>query len=106
MSRLQKGVIPLAGLALILSLAVWRNARQDAQTARRELLALTTANEFLRKTLADMTVAMATKDREIDRLERRACDGQEKGRRLTPPVKASAGLWEHETGKPNWKQSW
>jgi hypothetical protein len=54
------------------------------QTARRELLAVKTANEFLRKTLGDMTVAITAKDKEIDRLGHAGCDGPEKARPGVP----------------------
>ena len=85
MSRLRKGLVLIAALALILSLAAYWKARRDLQAARRELMAVTTANEFLKKTLGDTMVAMAGKDREIDRLEQLSCDGEEKARPRVPP---------------------
>jgi hypothetical protein len=83
-SRLHKGLILILGLALIFSSAVCLKARRELQAARRELLAVTTANEFLKKTLGDMRVAIGAKDREIDRLEHVGCDGQEKARPGVP----------------------
>jgi hypothetical protein len=35
------------------------------------------ANDFLKKTLGEMTVTLTAKDREIDRLERSPCAGHE-----------------------------
>jgi hypothetical protein len=71
MSRLSRGLILLVGLVLTLSLAV-------SLKTRRELLAAAAANDFLRKTLGDMTVAITTKDREINRLKLAGCNEQEK----------------------------
>jgi hypothetical protein len=71
MSRLSQSLFLLVGLALILSLAI-------CLKTRRELRAATTANDFLRKTLGGMTVAITTKDREIDRLKLAGCERQEK----------------------------
>ena len=84
MSRLHKGLFVILGSALIFSLAVCLKARRELQAARRELLAVTTANEFLKSTLGDMTVAISAKDREIDRLEHAGCDGREKARPGVP----------------------
>jgi hypothetical protein len=54
------------GTALILSIiSGWRD--------RQELEKVTAANDFLRKSLGDMTVALTAKDKEIDRLEQRPC---------------------------------
>jgi hypothetical protein len=75
--RLQKGLILAAGLAVIFCLAVSLRSRRDLLDARRELLAVTAANDFLKKTLGGMTVAMTAKDRQIDRLEHAGCGGQE-----------------------------
>jgi hypothetical protein len=41
---------------------------------------VTKANELLKKTLGDMTVAITAKDREIDRLRDSGCDGRERAR--------------------------
>jgi hypothetical protein len=70
------GLMAIAGAALIFSSACYFRARWELQAARRELLAVTTANEFLKRTLGDLTVAINAKDREIDRLETAGCDGQ------------------------------
>jgi hypothetical protein len=45
---------------------------------------VTKANDFLRKTLGDMTIAITTKDREIDRLRHSACAGREKAQPAVP----------------------
>jgi hypothetical protein len=72
-----KGLILFFSLALSLSVATWSRAR-------RELQAVTAANEFLRKTLGDLTIAIAEKDRELDRLAGFPCDG-EKSHKLVVP---------------------
>ena len=77
MTRLDKRVTLAAGLALLLSLAVWRQARRELDAVRRELQAVTEANIFLKKTLGDMTIAITAKDREIDRLEHAPCGRRE-----------------------------
>ena len=79
MSRSYKILVLIGGLALI-SLAFSWNARRELQSARRDLAAVTTANEFLKRTLGDMTVAITAKDREIERLKQTACDTREKDR--------------------------
>ena len=61
MTRLDKRVTLAAGLALLLSLAVWRQARRELGAVRRELQAVTEANIFLKKTLGDMTIAIYRK---------------------------------------------
>ena len=73
MSKFRIGLILILGTALILSLiGSWRD--------RQELQKVTAANDFLRKSLGEMTIAITAKDREIDRLEQAACGGQEKAR--------------------------
>lgn len=54
-------------LALGLSVATWLRARQELQ-------AVTVANTSLRKTLGEMAIAIAEKDREIDRLAAPPCN--------------------------------
>jgi hypothetical protein len=76
--RLYKGLILAAGLVLIACLAVGVKSMLELQAVRRELLAVTTANEFLKKTLGDMAIAITAKEKEIDRLEHTGCGGQEK----------------------------
>lgn len=80
MRKLHQWLILIIGLALILSLAARWKAMQELQATRQELLAVTTANEFLKKTLGEMTLAMTAKEKEIDRLEHAACGGREKKR--------------------------
>jgi hypothetical protein len=70
---------------ILLSLALGWSASRDLQSARRELAAVTKANDFLKKTLSDMTIAISAKDREIDRLQQSNCPGgQEKAQPATP----------------------
>ena len=84
MSGLYKSLIAIVGLALVLSLAVSLKSWRDLQAARRELLAVTAANEFLKKTLGEMALAISAKDREIDRLAHVGCVEKEKGRDGVP----------------------
>ena len=54
------------GTALILAIiSGWRD--------RQELQKVTAANDFLRKSLGDMTIALTAKQKEIDRLEQAGC---------------------------------
>ncbi len=78
MSRIYKGVFPIAGLLVLLSLAAWLNTMRQLNAARQEMAAVTSANELLRKTLGEMAIAITAKDRQIDRLEHSACSGQAK----------------------------
>jgi hypothetical protein len=94
-------LIPLVALALICSLAAvcWKT-RGDLQAASRELLAVTTANDSLRKTLGDMTVAITAKDKEIDRLAHAGCDGQEKARPGVPMGAKRSKVSESDAARP------
>jgi hypothetical protein len=59
-------LILVLGTALILSIiSAWHD--------RQELQKITVANDFLRKSLGEMTVAITAKDKEIDRLEQTPC---------------------------------
>lgn len=60
------GVMVFLSLALCLSLATWWSSRQELQ-------AITAANGSVRKTLGEMTIAMAEKDKQIDRLSALPC---------------------------------
>ena len=80
MSWWDRGLALAAGLLLLVSLALWWQSRRELDSVRRELRAVSAANEFLKRTLGDMTIAMTGKDREIDRLERAPCGGQEQAR--------------------------
>jgi hypothetical protein len=65
------GLILLFCVALSLSMAGWLKGRQELQ-------AVTVANDSLRKTLGDLTIAIVNKDREIDRLTQSGCNAEEK----------------------------
>jgi hypothetical protein len=72
-------VLTLAGvLAIVASLAVSWNGRRQLRSVEHELQVVTGANEFLKKTLGDMTVAIASKEKEISRLQNSSCDAQPK----------------------------
>jgi hypothetical protein len=75
-----RGLILFFSAALCLSITTWSGAR-------RELRAVTAANESLRKTLGDLIVAMGERDREIERLAGFACDGGERRSAPAGPVK-------------------
>jgi hypothetical protein len=66
MSRFRIATAIVIGLALTLCIATWWNASQELQ-------AVTVANESLRKTLGELTVAITEKDMEIDRLAQANC---------------------------------
>jgi hypothetical protein len=72
-------VLTLAGaLAILASLAILWNGRRQLRSVEHELQVVTGANEFLKKTLGDMTVAIASKDKEINRLQNSSCDSPPK----------------------------
>jgi hypothetical protein len=73
----RKDLITLEAFALIVCLAFSVRFRRDAVHARQELQAATVANDYLKKTLESMTIAMAAKERQIDRLEHADCGGRE-----------------------------
>jgi hypothetical protein len=83
-SNLHQRAFLLLGVALICSLAACWSFRRELLAAREDLAAVNTANEFLKKTLGDMTVAIAAKEREIDHLEGAVCDGREKAQPRIP----------------------
>jgi hypothetical protein len=95
----------IAALALLASLAVSWQARRELDQVRRELQAVTAANQFLKKTLGDMTIAITAKDREIDRLENTPCNGQPNARpgseRRTDRSKAPASSAGIRRGRPS-----
>jgi hypothetical protein len=70
--------IALGGLALFIILAaICGKTAVDLRAERRELRRTITANDFLKKTLGEMIVAIDAKQREIDRLTRTNCGGRE-----------------------------
>jgi hypothetical protein len=80
LSKPQRYLTLIASLSLIFCVITFLRGSRELRTVRRELLLVTEANELLKKTLGDMTVAITAKDREIDRLKNSGCDGQEKAR--------------------------
>ena len=70
-SNLYKSLTLFISLALCMSVATWLRSW-------RELQAETAANASLRKTLGELTVAIAAKDREIDRMAQSPCDARKK----------------------------
>jgi hypothetical protein len=71
------GLIVAGGLALLFSLA-------SSWNERLELQKVTAANDFLRKSLGEMTLAITAKDKQIDRLEEAGCGQQEKAQPGSP----------------------
>jgi hypothetical protein len=69
--------IAVAGLLVADSLTSWWKARRELQSVERELRAVTKANQALRKTLGEMTLAISAKDRQIDELLGTGCNRQE-----------------------------
>jgi hypothetical protein len=63
----------ILGLALVVSLTIsWRTRREFGQM-KQELHHVTDANDVLRKTLGDLTVAITQRQEEIDRLHSLPC---------------------------------
>src|ERR1035438_4981945 len=89
-SKAYKVAILVVVLALSASGVVVFKTARDLQNVRNELLAVTSANEFLKKTLADMAIAITAKEKEVDRLEDAGCEGRKKASGSTEP-RASAG---------------
>ena|SRR6266436_4510581 len=73
MRRIHTLLTIILGLALIVSLIVLGKTQRELE---RQLHTVTEANGFLRETLGDITVAIAKKNEEIDRL-RMSCRAQE-----------------------------
>jgi hypothetical protein len=70
--RLCLGVILALLIALGAGLVTWLN--------QREMLHETmTANDYLRKTLGEMSMAITEKDRELDRLSQHRCQSHDGG---------------------------
>ena len=93
MSRARTALIVTASIALLLPLAFFWRGRQELQSARLELVSVNTANEVLKRTLADMIVAISAKDKEIDRLRLSACDGG--GKVAGAPIRPAQGRVSH-----------
>jgi len=83
--RLPKAPVLLASVALIVSVAVCVQSRRQLLEVQRQLQGVTAANEFLKKTLGEMTLSIAAKDRQIDRLEHAGCEGQGQAPPANPP---------------------
>jgi hypothetical protein len=66
MQTLRIVLILILGSGLMLSMI---SSRRD----RQELQKVTAANDFLRKSLGEMSIALTAKDKEVDRLEQAPC---------------------------------
>ena len=86
---IERALVLVFALAMMIAAAGW-------WSGRRELQAMTVANDFLRKTLGDMTVTIVAKDREIDRLQQTPCVTPDK-----PAPRPQSGPGPHaQSGAP------
>ena len=83
-------------IALLLSLATSWKVQRDVD---RELRIITGANELLRKTLGDLTVAITEKNKEIERLGNSSCDGDNQKRPSVPSGPAGKKTKEELSSK-------
>jgi hypothetical protein len=79
-----RAVMLAAILAIVASLALWWNDRKHLVAAQRELQAVRTANDVLKKTLGEMMSALAAKDKQIDDLRGPGCNRPESVPRPAP----------------------
>jgi hypothetical protein len=71
------GLVSVLALALGFSLTTsWR--------ASHQLRTLTSANEFLKKTVGEMAKAISSKDRQIDRLTNAPCESKGESEPVSP----------------------
>jgi hypothetical protein len=75
------GLTSALALALAFSLATYWRASHALRTA-------TSANEFLKKTVGEMAVAISAKDREIDRLIKVPCQEKREAEPVSPRASA------------------
>lgn len=78
--KLCAGLMLVLSVALCFTVAAWQKNRQ-------ELRVVTEANESVRKTLGEMTVAIAQKDKEVDRLSASPCSAGDKSHVLLSPAR-------------------
>jgi hypothetical protein len=69
----------LVVVSLALAFSVVAGLR-SGQESRQQVDRVTAANQFLRKTLGEMTIALTQKEKEIDRIQRSPCSALEKSR--------------------------
>ena len=70
MRKIHAAVTLILALALLSSLIVWRKTQRDL---REQLNIVSDANNALRESLGELTVAGTDKDKEIDRLLQMPC---------------------------------
>jgi hypothetical protein len=87
MKYLQKILAVTAGLSLAIALGVCVKTWEELRSTRQELRTATSANDFLRKTLGDMSAAITAKDKEVDRLQHGSC-GPETQQPRVPAARA------------------
>jgi hypothetical protein len=76
-------VLAIAALTAASNVAV---SMQMGRKTREQVESLKSANEFLRKTLGDLTVAITEKDKELQRRAQPPCAGEQ-----SPPVRSGNG---------------
>ena len=75
------GLVSVLALAMAFSAATsWR--------ATRALRTLTSANEFLKKSVGEMAQAISAKDRQIDRLTKSPCESSREAEPVSPRASA------------------
>jgi len=93
--RLHTALTVTLSMGLLVSLIIWQKTQRELQ---QQLRAVTDANGVLRGTLGDLTVVIAEKDKEIDRLFS-ACGRQESARPDSQPLPRSRNVQPFE--QPN-----
>src|SRR5215813_12053949 len=86
--RLHTALTVTLSMGLLVSLIIWQKTQRELQ---QQLRTMTYANGVLRGTLGDLTVAIAEKDKEIDRLFS-ACGCQESARPDSQPLPRSRNM--------------
>jgi hypothetical protein len=94
MRRLHTILTVILGLALVVSLVLWRKGQRDVQ---QELHTLRDANGVLRQTLGDLTVSITQKEQEIDLL-RSSCSAAKEPNSFRIPLPRKAEPAKPATG--------
>src|SRR6516225_2603783 len=92
------------GLALIGALAFSWKTRRELNGLKQTQHQITDANDVLRKTLGELTIAITQKEKEIDKLHESACISPQK--RNTPPRRVPPESERAENGDSPGRGSW
>src|SRR5215831_11499374 len=90
--RLHTALTVTLSMGLLVSLIIWQKTQRELQ---QQLRTVTHANGVLREMLGDLTVVIAEKDKEIDRLFS-PCGRQESARRHSQPMPHSRNVQPFE----------